>query len=153
MANENIFERLTDESSRRTFLKNGAIVGAAAAGLGAGTGSVAAQDDDAVDAEKALMFLNQFKPNAKFEVVSGVVDFTPDIEAVRDNWWSDYNTRLISYENTKERVLFFPSQDSQIEEGETYTIRDNFSLFPDSQSGSEIIDVKYEPATGGSGGN
>lgn len=102
--------------SRRTFMKKSALA-SAAAGLGvSGVDATARGTDDDDDDQivndttyRALMFVDQFQPGAKFVIVSPVVDWTPDVPEVRDNIPADYNTRVVRYLNVDLfRILYMP---------------------------------------------
>lgn len=112
--------RLGDsDDSRRSFMKKGALASGALA-LGA-SGVATAQDDDGGvgdldDAWKALIQVSNFRPNARFTFVSGVVDWVPNYGDVRDSWFSDYNTYQIRWLNTDEVVPLYVAQDANIGE-------------------------------------
>lgn len=110
----------TDDDSRRSFLKKGVLASSALA-LGA-SGTVTAQEDDGVrtgdidDDWKALIFVDNFHPNARFSFVSGVVEWTPNYGDVRDSFFSDYNTYQIRWLNTDEIVSLFVAEAAEIGE-------------------------------------
>lgn len=142
-------EERAGESSRRTFMKNGALAsGAVALGL---SGSAAAQDGDGgtdPDAEfKGLMFTGQFHPGARIRVVSDVVEWEPEVTGFTA--WSDYNTRFARYQNTNERVPFFPSNEAEVQQGRVYSLEPNASLLPDDDQ--SLVDVTFSPVRGAGG--
>lgn len=109
------------EASRRSFMKKGAAAsGAAALGIGA-SGSAAANEGAAstqeiVEGQKGLVFPDNFHPFATFAFVSGVVQWRPNYAEVRDDVWSDYNTRLIRWHNTGNVVPFWVAQEANVGE-------------------------------------
>ena len=158
-------QRLLGSESRRSFVKKGAL---ASGGLTFGlSGTGAAQDGgngsdgnggggngggnggdggSVAEGGKALMFNDEFRPGAQFRVVSPVVEQQPDVSGVNQgDIWSDYNTRIIEFVNTNERVTLFPAHDAEIEQGQTYTLQDNFSLFADDTNDEGIVSVSFEP--------
>ncbi|WP_135305455.1 hypothetical protein [Haloarcula amylovorans] len=108
-----------DSDSRRSFLKKGALASSALA-LGV-SGTAAAQETDGGvgdldDNWKALTFIDNFHPNARFTFVSGVVEWTPNYGDVQDSYFSDYNTYMIRWLNTDNVVPLFVAQDANIGE-------------------------------------
>lgn len=116
---ESLLDRIVSDETRRSFLKRGAV---ATAGVAAATGGVSAQadgDDDFGDLDddwKALTFVDNFHPNARFTFVSGVVEWVPNYGDVRDSWFSEYNTRMIRWLNTDETVPLFVAHDAEVGE-------------------------------------
>lgn len=106
------------ESTRRSFMKASAAGVASTALATSGIGTVAAQDDGGILDEgwKALIFADNFHPNARFAFVSGVVEWTPNYGDVQDSWFSDYDTYHIRWLNTDEVVPLFVAQDAEIGE-------------------------------------
>lgn len=116
-------DRITGDETRRSFLKKSAV---ATAGAAATSGVASAQnqsdgDDDNIDVGgdlddnwKALIFVDNFHPNARFAIVSGVVEWTPNYGDIQDSWFSDYNTRHIRWLNTDEVVPLFVAQDANV---------------------------------------
>lgn len=151
-------------NSRRSFLKTGALTsGAFALGVAA-PGFASSQEDpdgddgtatatptttpdgDGADGGKALMFNNEFRPNARFRVKSPVLERNPDVEGVQEgDIWSDYNTRVIEYLNTNEEVFFFPADDAEVQQGQVYELNREFSLFADDTADEGVISVSFEP--------
>lgn len=86
--------------------------------VGAGAGTATAQDggilDSADDAWGALIFANNFHPEARFAIVSGVVEWAPNYGDVQDSWFTDYNTYQIRWLNTGEVVSLFISEDTNL---------------------------------------
>lgn len=132
--------------SRRSFMKKSALAsGGLALGVGS-SGTVAAQDGDAAEGGKALMFNDEFRPGAQFRVVSPVIEQQPDVSGVsQGDIWSDYNTRAIQFLNTNEQVMLFPAHDAEVERGQVYELQRNFSLFADDTNDEGIISVSFEP--------
>jgi len=113
-----LYERTLGDETRRSFLKKGAL---ATAGVAAASGTVSGQTDDGVfgdlnDNWKALVFIDNFHPNARFAFGSGVVEWSPNYGDVRDSFFSDYNTQMILWLNTDEVVPLFVAQDANVGE-------------------------------------
>ncbi|WP_276300863.1 twin-arginine translocation signal domain-containing protein [Halorussus lipolyticus] len=132
--------------SRRSFMKKSAVAsGGLALGVG-GTGTVTAQDGDAAEGGKALMFNDEFRPGAQFRVVSPVIEQQPDVSGVNQgDIWSNYNTRAIRFLNTNEQVMLFPAHDAEVQQGQVYELEKNFSLFADDTNDQGIVSVSFEP--------
>ncbi|MFB6164394.1 MAG: hypothetical protein ABEJ31_04480 [Haloarculaceae archaeon] len=121
-----VFGELFDDETRRSVLKKGAMATAGAGLASSATGSAAAQDngtDGGNDGgvlggdqtwQKAIMPVSQFQPNSRFVITSPVVRWSPNVAAIRDDVWSDYNTRTIRYLNTNENVLFWQAHEAQV---------------------------------------
>ena len=126
----------SSEESRRSFMRKGALAsGAAALGLSS-SGSAAAQeegtetaqdsgtataqaDDGAVRAEQgrqALIFANEFNPNARFAFISDALDWSPNFGDVRGGLFTDYDTYMIRWSNTGEIAPFFVASDANVGE-------------------------------------
>lgn len=125
MSRKKLTERLLNDSSRRSFLKKGGLAALGTGLLTSTAGTAAAQDWDETpynenelfnenEAQKGLIFRRNFKPLVPFTVVSPILDFSPDIEEIEDNVWSDYNTRIIRYLDRDEQVLFFPANAAEM---------------------------------------
>lgn len=115
------------------------------------SGSAVAQDGDGVDFNaqfKALMFTGQFHPSARIEIVSSVVEWNPAVTGFTA--WSDFNTRFATYQNTNERVPFFPAADAEVQQGQLYQLEPNASLFPDDDQ--NLVDVTFSPVRSDDGG-
>ncbi|ELY87930.1 hypothetical protein C484_15994 [Natrialba taiwanensis DSM 12281] len=75
---------------------------------------------------QARLYGNDFYPAARFRVVSSSLEYKPAVSVqegetfLGDLYWSDYDTRLIRYENTQERVLFFPPFEADLDQETTY---------------------------------
>ena len=119
---DNTLDHLMGNETRRSFMKKGALttVGVGAMASGAATAQENQQDDlvagDLDDDWKALIFVDNFHPNARFTFVSGVVNWVPNYGDVQDSWFSDYNTYQIRWLNTDEVVSLFVAQDANIGE-------------------------------------
>jgi hypothetical protein len=107
-------DRITGEETRRSFMKKSAVATAGVGTLASGIG--VAQEDEPGEGWKALIFANNFQPQARFAIVSGVVTWTPNYGEIQDNWFSSYNTRMIRWQNTGEKVPLFVAQDAGIGE-------------------------------------
>ncbi len=107
-----------EESTRRKFMKQSAAATAGMAIVGAGSGTATAQDDGILDSPDeswgGLIFANNFHPEARFAIVSGVVEWTPNYGDVQDSWFTDYNTYQIRWLNTGEIVPLFISEDTNL---------------------------------------
>ena len=180
MTNEN--ERQTEfvgESSRRTFMKAGALAtGGLALGL-SGTGGALAQDGGGQQM-RGLMFQNQFYPRAQFTVTSQEIDWAP--VAAQNNaegalfqnpqLFANMNTRVVKYQFSPNQyaLLMVPNQ-VQLQEGQTYQLSPAFNAFgtEDFQEygvGAGVTDpaigegfnelgmvaVQFSPVGGGGGG-
>jgi hypothetical protein len=94
--------------------KSAAASSAVALGLSA-TGTAAAQADDSELIEeqyKALIFEDEFRPNARFSFVSGVIEWVPNWADVRDSLWSDYNTFQIRWLDNGGMSTLFVTEDA-----------------------------------------
>lgn len=120
MADESnsVIDRIVDESSRRNFMKKGAL---ATAGVGlatSGTATAQEEDDDDVfvnnEQAQCVMFQNDFRPGSEFVITSPVIDWSPRVPADLGTPFEGYNTRIISYRGTGDNVLFFQAQDAQV---------------------------------------
>lgn len=126
MSDDNLFESLVDDESRRSFMKKGAAATTAAAIGGAGVVSAhQGQNEGENGGEggdggvldegwKALTFVNNFHPRATFAFVSGVTEWVPNYGPVQAGWFSEYNTRLVRWQNTGEVTPLFVAEDAQI---------------------------------------
>lgn len=113
--NETLLNRIAD--SRREFMKKGALATGALALGASGTGAAQQDDDGALDEGwEALIFIDNFHPNARFTFVSGVVEWVPNYGDVRDTFFTDYNTYHIRWLNTDEVVPLFVAEDAPIGE-------------------------------------
>ncbi|UPV75823.1 hypothetical protein M0R89_07115 [Halorussus limi] len=131
------------DSSRRTFLK-GTLAGGLA--LGGMAGGAFAQDGGQAETKRfeALIFAGSFHPGARFEVTSDVLNYTPVVpEGART--FGDYNSRVIKYLNTDERVLFFPSNDAEVRKGAVYEMSE--SLEPVNQRNAPVWRVTFGPVS------
>lgn len=116
--NDGLLDRLGD--SRRSFLKKGAVAtGALALGSsGAATAQRVQTDDSLDDGWKALIFISNYHPQARFTFVSGVVNWVPNYGDVRDSFFSDYNTYQIRWLNTDEVVPLFVAEDAPVSDSD-----------------------------------
>ena len=122
---------ILSDDSRRSFIKKSALTTGVLA-LGA-TGSAAAQQDGGGETEtqtetppddngggggggEGIIQVGQFYPNARFTIVSGVIDWVPNVPEVRDDVFDSYNTYQIRWLNTNEIVPFYVGQDSNVGE-------------------------------------
>lgn len=138
MTDDNVFERLTGESSRRTFMKSSALAsGAAAVGL-SGVGSVAGQDGGG-QAIVGLMPQGQFIPRAPFQIVSEAIPYAP---VENDAQGREYTTRAISYQFSPGAVhMLFVPEGVSLQQGQTYEFQSQADpLFDDNQEFGPSVD-------------
>lgn len=109
--------------SRRAAVQAGALTAAALAfGLPGVEGVPTAQQDESL----ARVYAHDFYPSATFRVVSGPLDYTPETPVqegeafLADLYWNGYETRIVRYENTNERVLFFAPESAGVERGQIH---------------------------------
>ena len=109
--------------SRRAAVQAGALTAAALAfGLPGVEGAPVAQQD----ASLARVYTHDFYPDAAFQVVSEPLPYRPETPVqegeafLADFYWDSYETRIVRYENTNERVLFFAPESASVERGQTY---------------------------------
>ncbi|NHN46285.1 twin-arginine translocation signal domain-containing protein [Halostella sp. JP-L12] len=117
MTDDSLLERIADDETRRSFIKKSAVT-TAGTGL-ALSGTASAQDDDAGsggldDDWKALIQASNFHPEGKFAIVSGVVSWTPNYGDIQDSFFSDYNTRMIRWQNTGEVVPLWAAEEANL---------------------------------------
>lgn len=115
---QDLLEGVLGNETRRSFVRKSAV---ATAGAAAASGIASAQeegdDDDsgALDENwKALSFVDNLHPNARFAIVSDVVEWVPSYGDVRDNWFTDFNTRMIRWHNTGEVVPLYVAEEANI---------------------------------------
>lgn len=140
---------LFTESSRRSFMKKGAVAsGAVGLGLTGASGAVAQDDDgdDGDDGARALMFSTQFYAGAQFEFVSEPIDWAPvETDEGGDDWLGDedddllfdeadlfanYDTRIIQYAfATQNYALLFVQQGANVQQGRTYELSPAFEVY------------------------
>ncbi|MFD1587129.1 hypothetical protein ACFR9U_09045 [Halorientalis brevis] len=76
-----------------------------------------AQDDEEPNIDyswQALTDVENYYPNARFAIISPVVDWSPEPADVRDSWYADYNTRMIRWLNTGEVTQLFVAHDADL---------------------------------------
>lgn len=111
-------DRIVDDSTRRSFMRKGALT-TAAAGLAA-SGTVAAQvdedDDELVDDNqlRIAMFQSDFRGRGRFILTSDVIEWTPDVPANLGGTLTGFNTHIGTYLNTAERFLIFIAQKADL---------------------------------------
>ena len=112
---QTLFNRIAD--SRREFMKKGALATGALTLGASGTAAAQTGDDGVLDEGwKALIFISNFHPQARFSIVSDVVEWVPNYGDVRDSFFTDYNTYHIRWLNTDEVVPLFVAEDAPIGE-------------------------------------
>lgn len=136
--------------SRRELLRAGGLVSgglllAGCAGRDDGPGGSQQNgtptDQDVVG--KAFMFVSEYRPGAKFRVVSPVIEESPDVEGIQEQEvWEEANTRFIEYLNTGERVSLFPIEQATIERGKVYELSTRTMSLFDREEG--IVGIEYE---------
>lgn len=131
-------------ASRRSVLRRAL---AAAGLLVGGAGDAAAGTDDE---PTARIYLRDLSPGARFDVVSGPLDYEPriDVQAgesfLVDLYWAGYETRVVRYANTRERVLCFPEQ-GVVAEGQRYRFDDDYA---DTRLTTDLVEVGVERVDG-----
>ncbi|WP_134668381.1 hypothetical protein [Halorussus marinus] len=124
--NDTTLDPIVSESTRRTFLKAGAVASGSVALGFSGFGSVAAQDDAG---GVGVMLNSQFSGGARFTVASDSLGWAP-IESEFDG--TQYDTRVINYDwSSGAYAMLFVPQEAGLQEGEAY----EFS------TGIEAVDV------------
>lgn len=141
-------QRETTASRRATLL----AAGVAAGGFGlTGAGSATAQD---AGETRARIYASDYYPDARFRVVSKPLDYEPDVPVqegeafLEDLYWRGYETRIARYENTRERVLFFPPAAAAVERGRTYRTGEIRST---EELAGGIVTVGFRPVAGAGG--
>ncbi|WP_408957460.1 twin-arginine translocation signal domain-containing protein [Natrinema sp. 74] len=128
-SDKNLLHRITDAESRRSFLKKSAVttVGASVAASGVAN----AQNDGGGSNQgpwKALMFQHSLYPEARFTIISDVLEWSPNYGGIDDSWFSGYNTRMIRWLNTGEHNQIFIANDAQLGQYDS-----NLGFVPDDQ--------------------
>lgn len=160
---ETILDRLTGESTRRSVLKSGALATAGAGLAGATSGSGVAQEGDGEgdgvvgdqNWRKGIMAVTQFQPTARFIITSPVIEWSPNVEEIQDNLWSEYNTRVVRYLNSNEQVLFWQAQDAQVPEFNQqagYVVDAEGDTFQEGRPQPEIFRMRAESSPLGASG-
>lgn len=157
---QNLLDRLTDDSTRRSVLKKGALATAGAGLAGISTGGAAAQveDDGVVDDQewdKGIISTGQFQPRGRFIITSPVLRWNPRVEEIRDNVWSEYNTRLIRYLNTNDIVPFWQAHEAEVpdfNEQAGYVVDDEGDTFQDGTVQPEVFRMNADASLFGDSG-
>lgn len=166
---------ISGESTRRTFMKAGALAsGGLALGL-SGTGSALAQDGGG--GMRGLMFQNQFFPRARFTVASQEIDWAPVVAQNRaegglfqnPQLFQNMTTRVVKYQfaGNQYALLMVPAGVS-LQTGQTYQLSPAFDAFgtedfQDFGIGGDVTDpgisegfnqlgivsVQFSPVSGG----
>lgn len=106
------------------------------------------------DELRARIYADDFYREARFQVVSDDLDYEPAVSLqegeafIEELYWNGYETRIIEYGNTRERVLFFPAEAAGVERGRPYRtgrIRSTEEL------AEGIVGVRFEPVGDGVG--
>lgn len=113
------------------------------------TRTVATDATDAqTDPATARMFFGDYRPGARFTVVSRPLNYKPEIEYpegedfLQGLFWNDYGTRIVEYDNTRERVLFFPAKEADVRRGDRYVLGEVLG-FEDRLRG--LVRVAFDP--------
>ncbi|WP_435179361.1 hypothetical protein [Halorussus sp. AFM4] len=118
MTDDSIASRLLDAGSRRRFLRRGAVatVGAGLAAAGTAAGQDGDDENINVDDElfKVATFQTNFHPGAQFVIVSDVIEWTPNVPANLGTSLNGYNTHMVAYLNTGERVPMFIIEQAEL---------------------------------------
>lgn len=125
--NDSLLDGLTDDSSRRSFMKKGALTSVGFALGAAGSGSALGQEDgdtdtgttgDQAGGTQAFMLLNQVVPGAQFTVDSGELDWSP-----MDGGQGDMATHVVQYDFSASSYAFlFVPSGVDASEGDQFTI-------------------------------
>lgn len=111
-------ERIVADESRRTFLKKSVVATAGASAAASGVASAQDYDEERPGplegAWEALIFQNNFHPEARFAIVSDTIDWSPNYGGIDDSWFTGYNTRMIRWLNTGEHVQLFVADEADI---------------------------------------
>jgi len=158
--NDSLLDGLTDDSSRRSFMKKGALTSVGFALGAAGSGTALGQEDGDTDTgttggqaggAQAFMLLNQVVPGAQFTVDSGELDWSPV-----DGDGGQTATHVVQYEFSEYAFLFVPSG-VDASEGDQFTIESienvTQSLQGDMQAGGTDGGLTDGNETGGLGEN
>lgn len=141
MTDHDALERLLGESSRRTFVKMGALTsGGLALGL-SGTG-FAAQDGDG---GRGVMLNSQFSAGSQFTVVSDDLGWAP---VGTDAEGNQLTTRVINYQYSQGAyAMLFVPQNAGLQEGQTYefgTGTNDFDVVTDEVDDDLVFDDPAE---------
>lgn len=124
-----------------------------AAGIGIGlllSDEAAARTGTPVPVGKAFMFNDEYRPGARFRVVSPVIDETPDVEGVQNqDLWAGADTRIVEYLNTGERVSLFPIEQADIQEGTVYGLSSHTLSIFDRAEGIVTCEYHYPDSDAG----
>ena len=144
---DTLIDELTGESSRRTFMKSGALASGGLALGASGVNTAAAQDGggDGETAKPGLMFQNNYYPQAKFTVRSKPLPWAPVYNQEEEDFLNEENQRLLFgnpaiFQNMNARVvewqavgqqwgfLFVPNK-VNVQQGQTYETEAGFGVF------------------------
>lgn len=88
------------------------------------------------------MFNDEYRPGARFRVVSPLIDEKPDVEGIQNqDLWASADTYIIEYLNTNERVSLFPIEQADIQEGTVYELSSHTLSIFDREEG--IVSCEY----------
>lgn len=148
----------TDESNdptRRSVLGRGLASVGLALGLPTRVGALDQEETTQRDGEyRARIYETDFRSGARFWVVSKPLDYKPHVPVqegeafLEDLYWNGYDTRIIHYEGTNRRVLFFPALDVPIERDAPYRMGRVRSA---DQLADGIVSVGFGPVENGGG--
>lgn len=164
-----LLDRIAGDDSRRSFLQKSAVTAVGASFVGSGVAAAQENttegDDGIIDgslgAMEAVVSVSNYHPQAKFAFVSGVVDWTPNHGQIQNTWFTDYNTRMIRWQNTDQTVPLYVSQDAdigQFDEGlgfvvdedddsnqpQLYEMNQEYTLFDDDP---RYLSVNFSPVS------
>ena len=167
MTDEN--EILCDDARRSSIEKGALGMGALALGAsdtaaaqgeasGDETETEATPNDTGGSGGEGIIQVGTFYPEARFTFVSGVVEWSPDAPAVRDDIWDNYNTYQIRWLNTNEIVLFwveradnpgkydpdlgFVPDGDDPDQPQLWEMEEEWGLFPE---GNNLVEVTFSP--------
>lgn len=144
---------LTGESTRRSFVKKGALAsGALALGASGATTAFAQDGGGQRQVVQALMFQQHFFPGSQFRVVSDDLPWTPletdqlqntaadlfggDVEQV----FQQYDTRVIQYAfgDPGQYTLLFPISEASVQEDALFAFANQFDPFTPEDVGEDF---------------
>ncbi|MFH5801092.1 hypothetical protein [Haladaptatus sp. CMAA 1911] len=96
---------------------------------------------------RARIYVFDYYPDATFQVASKPLAYKPTVRVqegesfLSEMYWSKYETRIIRYENTNERVLCFPRKGDMIEAGKRYQM---MRMKKTKELAKGIVSIEFE---------